>query len=234
MKFFFRFLGLAILFLVLIIFFFSSRESIARFLGSARGRITAFGSENVLSRTLLELTAENERLILELERITIKTPTGEGDRYHYKTARIFSRYPFNDETTVVIDLGSEDGMREHMPVFVARGMLLGRIRSVSRTQSEVETIRNATWRTSVTIGDEAIKSVYVGGPSPILDLIPKEAKLREGDRVISVSPDFPIGTILGTVGELSHATYDVWQQAKVVPAYEPESFSTVFVLVDFP
>jgi cell shape-determining protein MreC len=234
MKSFFRFLGLAALFLGLIIFFFTSRESIARFLGALRVRTLAFGSENALSRTLLELSAENERLVREIERAGIKTPASQGDRYHYKTARVFSRYPFNDEATVVIDLGSEDGMKEHMPVFVSRGVLLGKIRSVSRTQSEVETIRNASWRTSVTIGSEGTKAVYSGGSSPFLDLIPKDVKLHEGDKIVSVSPEFPLGTVLGTVGKLSGATYDVWQQAKVVPAYEPEAFSTVFVLVDFP
>jgi rod shape-determining protein MreC len=156
------------------------------------------------------------------------------DKYHYKIAEIYSRYPFNDQSMVVINLGSADGIKEGMPVFLERGVLFGKVRTVRRTQSDVETIFNTSWKTSVSIGTGNVKAVYVGGPIPTLDFIPKDAKIAAGDSILNIAPDLPLHVSLGTVLSMDPSSYDVWQRAKISPDFDLNTFNTVLVMIDFP
>ncbi len=185
-------------------------------------------------RKMLELEAKNQELKTELSLIKERARLTGTERYRFKAAEVYSRYPFNDQSVVFINLGSEDGIREDMAVFASPGVLLGKVKKVGRTQSEVETIFSAMWKTSVAVGEEKVKAVYVGGAIPKLDFIPKEAKIKSGDKIVNLSPDVPLGVLLGEVSEASVASYEVWQNAEVTPLFSPESFSMVFVLVDFP
>lgn len=190
--------------------------------------------ERESDRKILELESELQRLRNERALTETKSALSSEDRYRYKIAEIYSRYPFNDQSIVFINLGSDDGIKEGMPVFIEKGVLLGKVKKVKRTQSEVETIFSALWKTSVAVGSKDVKAVYVGGASPSLDFVPKDAVLTSGERVVSIAPDLPLGTLLGKVSEIDKNSYEVWQRAKVEPLFYPESFSTVLVLVDFP
>jgi rod shape-determining protein MreC len=235
MKRFFGYLLLALVLLGAFFFFYRSRAGASEFLSGLTSSIFTIGREEESARRIAELEARNKVLELDLAELrSDSTRRIADDRYHYKTARVYSRYPFNDASLITINLGSDDGVKEGMPVFAAKGVLLGKIRSVSRTESEIETIWSPAMRVSVTVGSEGIKAVYLGGSSPSLDLIPKEAKISEGASVLSTSPEFPLSSSLGSVSEISSASYEVWQKAKVAPAFEVDMLRTVFVMVDFP
>lgn len=231
---FFKLLLGALALLAALFFLYTYRTPIVRTLSGAATAVKNFSSDNADRRKIIELEAKNQILSLELERTASTNSLPKDERYHYKTARVHSRYPFNDASLVVIDLGSDDGIREQMPVFVEKGVLFGKVRKVRRTTSEVESIWSAGWRMSVAIGESGTKAVYIGGDKPSLDLVPKEAKISAGDAVISTSPDAPLGSFVGKVSEVSNNSYDVWQRASVIPAFDAGEFSTVFVLVDFP
>lgn len=213
---------------------YSFRVSLAFSLSRAGESLRDFARGSDEARELLVLKSENQILRDELSRTTRESALIAEERYRYKTAEIYSRYPFNDQSAVFINLGSIDGIQEGMPVFVEKGILLGKVKRTHRTQSEIETIFSPQWRSSVSLGDEKIKAAYLGGSVPMLDLIQKDASIASGDKVVSVSPDVPLGTLLGTIDEVEEGTYDVWQRAKVKPLFSPESFFTVLVLVDFP
>ena len=219
--------------LALLFFLWSSREVLGEALAKAGASLRNFAEDNQKDKKFLSLEAENQMLREELALQKQKARLGEG-RYRYKLARVYSRYPFNDQSVVFLDVGSENGIKEGMPVFVEEGIFLGKVKHVNRTQSEVETIWSATWKTSVAVGPEKVKAVYAGGSAPRLELVPKEANIKEGDRVVSIAPDLPLGVLLGEVAVSDAATYDVWKTAKVEPLFSPESFSTALVLVDFP
>ncbi|MEK7542835.1 MAG: rod shape-determining protein MreC [Patescibacteria group bacterium] len=151
----------------------------------------------------------------------------------YFEADLYSKYPFNDKEILVIDAGSDDGMKVGMPVFLRENILIGRISSIKKTQSEVETIFNSSWRSSVFIGSRKIKAVLRGGKSPILELVPKNAVLEKGDSVANSSPNFPLGAYIGTVLNIYNDGSDLWFTADVDTGYSIQDARSVFVIADF-
>lgn len=231
---FFKSLLLLIVLFALIFILFSSRVSVSRGLSSIREKTHEFFKENSDKRRILELESENQKLTAELSLLGKRSELSLDEKYEYKIAEVYSRYPFNDESLVMINLGSDDGIKAGMPVFVEKGILLGKVRKVNHTQSEVETIFNSLWEISVSVGAEKNKAVYKGGTPPSLDLIPKEAQIYEGDLIVSSDPNLPLGSILGSISEVSSASYDIWKKAKVSSLFSLEGFRTVFVMIDFP
>lgn len=228
---FFKSLFVVILICLGVFFIFSYRLEVTRFFSKSAPFFNGLFRENTDQRKIIELQAEIAQLKFDANTAEERQ---EDDRYHYKVAEIYSRYPFNDQSVVIINLGSADGMREGMPVFLERGVLFGKVRAVRRTQSDVETIFNTSWKTSVSVGEKNIKAVYVGGPVPMLDFIPKDAVVTPGDAVLNIAPDIPLHASLGTVFSTDPSSYDVWQKAKVSPDFDLNNFHTVLVMLDFP
>jgi len=178
------------------------------------------------------LKLENQALLNEI--MMLKGTVENVPDYHYKTAAVYSRYPLNDRSLIIISAGAEDGIVPGMPVMVREGILLGKVKSVSRTQSEVETIFSPRWKSSVSIGNTRAKAVLQGGATPSLELISKEESVREGEGVSNISPEFPLYTSLGTLESLRSPSNDVWQYGVLGLSYSIQDITSVFVLIDFP
>jgi rod shape-determining protein MreC len=228
MKNFFRFSLFFILILCLIFVFIAAHRDIALFINNGKLFIGSLFSKQ---ESIEELKIENENLKQQIASLEILREKKE--RYHYKIAQVYSYYPFNDAGLVVIDLGSDDGIREGMPVMVKEGILFGKIKSVKRTQSEVETIFSSQWKTSVSIGKESTKAVLNGGPTPVIDLIPIDKDISFDDEVKNNVPELPMA-FLGTLSEIKKNTNDVWKKSSLKVPYTIESLHSLLVVVDFP
>lgn len=184
--------------------------------------------------TFISLRNENEGLKAELERLR-----AEKGRVINKTlleARVFSRFPANTRSSIAIDRGSDDGMKEGMLVFsdAAQTLLVGRIVRTSPSQSEVYTFFDTEWKSSVEVGNTRIKALLTGGNPPHIDLLPKDAAVVAGDRVTNASAEYPMGAFLGLIGTIEFRTNDIWQNARLNPIVFPDTLDRVFVLREFP
>ncbi|MEW6617172.1 MAG: rod shape-determining protein MreC [Patescibacteria group bacterium] len=224
-KFFLFFLFIVCILIVLIV----THRDIATFLHDGGAFVGSLFSKQ---HTIQDLLLENESLRQHITSLTVIREKKE--RYHYKIARVYSQYPFNDAASIIIDIGSDEGIKVGMPVMVKEGILLGKIKNVKRTQSEVETIFSPEWKISVNIGKEMIKAVLSGGPTPRVDLIPIDENVSFGDQVTNSVSDFPMGAFLGTVSEISKNTNDAWKKSALKVPYKIEFLNTVLVIVDFP
>ena len=229
MKNFFKFFLFFIFIICVLFIFITAHRDIAAFLNDGKSFFASMFSKQ---HSLEELSLENESLKKQIESLNF--PREKTERYHYKIAQAYSHYPFNDAGLTIIDLGTDDGIRVGMPVMVKEGILFGKIKNVKRTQSEVETIFSPEWKTSVNIGTGAIKAVLNGGPTPNIDLIPIEGNVAFGDEVVNGAAEFPIGSLLGTLSEITKSTNDVWKKSSLKLPYKLESLNSVLVIVDFP
>ena len=190
------------------------------------------GSE---SETLRRLEAENISLRSEINALKDGDVQGVLQaRYHYFEASLYSRFPFNNRGIVVINKGSIDGVGLDMPVLSQDNIIFGRIKSVKRTQSEVVTIFDSLWKNSVFLGEDSKKAVLIGGASPFIDLIPKDASASSGIAVFNSSEDFPYGLPLGEIGELSLSKEASYLRADLLSPYNLETLGRVRVIKDFP
>ncbi|MBI4034090.1 MAG: hypothetical protein HY378_00895 [Candidatus Brennerbacteria bacterium] len=204
---------------VLAVFFY--RNEVLSFVGLVRSldyeKLDALQLENLALKTELEALREGEEII--------------GDSH--LTAKIYSRYPWNDRRLIIVNLGKEDGVRSGMPVVARERVLLGKVKTVFVRQSVVETIFDPAWRSSVVI-EPGTKALLEGGPRPTLTLISKESAVASGARVFNTSPEFPLGLLLGEVREAELAPDGVWLRAPLETLYVPENLSEVLIITNFP
>lgn len=149
-------------------------------------------------------------------------------------ARLFSHYPLNDKRTLVIDKGSDHGLRIGMSVSTGEGLVIGVIRTVKSSQSEIMTIFDPDWKSSVSIGSGRIKGVLRGGSAPIIDLLPLDADVMVGDDVLNVSPDLPMNAYLGRVHSAVSSDASTWQSFKLSPAVPLGDIEVVLINTKFP
>lgn len=195
--------------------------------------------ENVLrkisdEKDIQALRLENETLKTRLAELERRTPSIKKDRFAYVSARVYSRYPFNDMSEIVIDKGTDEGMVIGMPVAMEENILLGKIVSVKRTQSGVQTIFDPRWRSSVGVGNTGAKAVLKGGTLPTLEFLPADASVAVGEKVINISPEFPLSFLVGTIMDMEKTNDGSWLRARVRSPGALQTADTVFVIANFP
>ncbi len=203
--------GAALLGFALFIFFYR---------GIARIIFTGFGSGSDRAEALL---AENALLKEDIFRLESGSrPSAALPQEEIVRAGVYSRYPFFDKETLIIDFGSEAGATSGMPVIGGERFLLGEIISVSRNQSEVRTIFDPRWVGSVFIRLSSspgvtARGVLKGGATPRVELISSEYPLLEGDVVVNASEKFPFAIPIGVLLKPKRGEGGFWEEAPVRP-----------------
>ncbi|MDI6734128.1 MAG: rod shape-determining protein MreC [Patescibacteria group bacterium] len=225
-----KILGSFILLTIILVFIFS-HNFIGSLLKNLKGVAAGFWGRCINSERLQVLQVENNRLKSEIALLGQKKNSVNSLRY--KEALVYSRYPFNDRTKLIIDLGLNQDMKEGMAVALAPGVLLGKIIKVKNNQSEVMTLFDPEWRSSVNIGSSRIKALLKGGKEPRLEFIPQDVQLSGDEEVFNVSPEFPMNFSLGNLSGLSNVPYEIWRTADLKINYNPEIIEKVLVVLDF-
>lgn len=182
------------------------------------------------NQELKELQLKNQGLEQEVAELRNKLELSS--HQPLLAAQVFSRYPFNDNQSLIIDLGSRAGVKAGWPVLVAENHLLGKVVGVKTDTSEIKTIFSADWRSAIRISPSGIEALLVGGRQPILELIPADAKINLDDEVVSASPDLPLNLFIGRVGEINYSPAASLQQAKLKIDYNPNQIRKVFIITD--
>ena len=180
---------------------------------------------------------EAENLVLKKEVMRLSS-LGESPflPYEFEGALrgVYSRYPFNTKGAFVVDFGERDLGVQGMPVLSKGGVLVGRLTNISRTQSEVQTIFDDRWATSVAVGDDRVEAVLAGGRVFRLELVPKDANISVGDIVVNISPEFPLNVPVGVIKEIRKSQEDLLPLVSVDPFVRVEELREVVVVTEFP
>lgn len=137
---------------------------------------------------------------------------------------------------VIINRGSDDGLRRGMPVVTHQG-LVGRISSVLPNAARVQLITDSGSRINVQLqksGDEA--SLYGSLTGDIsLQSIPQDAKVEVGDVIITsgLGGDYPSDLIVGQVSGVRRRPSELFQTASVQPVVDFEALEVVLVISNF-
>ena len=213
-------------------------ESVSDFLGS-------FFRGSYLGKRVSELELENQRLLtevvfleeLEKENASLREALGvslEKD-FELELSQVINKDISQD--SLLIDKGSEDGISEGLPVVTSQKVLLGRIGEVYGDFSEVVLITNKNSSFDAMISGKDIYGVAKGegGLGLLLDLIPKEEEVAEGDLVSTAALGgiFPKGLLVGQVKEVRKADVETFQEAVISPGFDLGSLEEVFIIKDF-
>lgn len=155
-------------------------------------------------------------------------------------AHVIARSPTVWYSTVKIDKGSGDGVREDQPV-IAAGGLAGKITSVTGGTAEVTLIADASSAVAAQVvpdGATGIVKPEVGRPDDLLlDFVRRGRRIRKGETVVTsgfasgeVRSRFPRGIPIGRVSRVDLDELELYQRVHVEPFADLPRIDIVQVL----
>ncbi len=186
----------------------------------------------VQNKNATDLALENGSLKAELANLRAFKKENSPSPENFLQASVYSNYPFNFKSELLADKGGKDGVKTGQPVvvlFSSGKVVVGKIKEVFGNNSLIQTIFDSRFQTSVRIGEYGVNSLLKGGNNPKLTLIPKDAKIGEGDAVYSVSPDYPFGMAVGLAKNIHLSPDQFFSEADLETAYNPNDFQSVFI-----
>lgn len=195
--------------------------------GAAVGLIrdAAMGQAVVSPDELERLRLDNARLLaLVAENQSLKDALDYQDRAAdpLLAARVVSRTSGELFHGLVLDRGSEDGVRVGQPVVAGDGVIVGKVASVTRLTAVVMLLTDSRSRLAVALQDAAgTLGVLEGdrGISMTVSLIPQQTTVTPGDMVVTsgIEPGIRRGLAVGTVDQVARDSQDPFQTALIAP-----------------
>ena len=154
----------------------------------------------------------------------------------YKAAAVIGRDPSPFLHYVIINAGSNDGIRRGMPVVTDQG-LVGRVDAVIADAARVQLITDPASRDNVRLQNAETEASLLGSVTGdvTLDLIPQDITIEQGDLVLTsgLGGGYPPDLIIGQVVNIRSRDFDLFQQATVQPVVDFNRLQIVLVIIDF-
>ncbi len=176
--------------------------------------------------------------IMKSENATLKEYVNLKDKYsEYKTipAYVIQRDISNYSDTIIINLGSKEGIEVNMPVIAEQG-LVGHVISVTDHTAKVQTIVDTASTISCTISSSRDKMIARGTLQQNSTLkatyIPTEATILEGDSIETsgIGGIYPKGIHIGTISQVINTKNITDRYAIIQTAVDFDKLETVLVI----
>ncbi|MBK8988459.1 MAG: rod shape-determining protein MreC [Chloroflexi bacterium] len=216
-------------------------DTLAGALAGPRDLQTARAELALLQSQVEELERQNEelreiqgeyQLLLDLFNRARQTP-----EYTRQIASVIGRDPSPAIRSIIIDKGTDDGVRVGMPVESARG-LVGRVYRATARSAQVALITDNASAVPARLGSSRATGVLRGGAlggSLLMDWIDLKYQVAIGEVALTsgLGGEFPSGIVIGRVIEVNRSEAELSQRALVQPATDFDSLELVFVIIDF-
>ena len=219
----------------------------------ARSVVDAAAEIDRLRRENGALRADNDRLeqrnrslaalATENEQLTALLAVRNSLEYSTTAARVISRELADVNRIVMIDAGSEDGLKIGDVVVGAGGALAGRVTELGTSAARVTLINDPA---STVIG-EIVTSRATGevvgdlGGALVMDKIKGTQKITIGDEVVTagislgkaIRSPYPKGLVIGRIIDVTRDPNALVQTAFVEPAIDLDQLEAVLVITDY-
>ena len=207
-----------------------------------------------VSQDEVQLAAENEALkaqVAELQNriIQLQQNLNEADILYallgfarsspdeqYIPAKVIGKDPSPFLKYILIDQGSDQGVRAGMPVVTNKG-LVGRIDAVTASAARVKLITDSTSTISAVVMDVDADCMAVGSITGDLtiEMVSQDVKLEPGQVVQTsgLGGDFPADFIIGQVLNVNQINNELFQSASILPAEDFNALQAVLVVSNF-
>ncbi len=191
-----------------------------------------------LKRQILQLEEfkrENKRL---KELLAFKIYV---DEYKVKGARVIGYSPSSLKNIMMIDRGTNDGIREKMPVISYNGTLVGRISYTGSNTSQVQLVNDPEFVVGGIVQREESRAIGLVNGQPdkqdtaIMNKISWDADIKEGDLILTsgLSNNYPRGLPIGSVTKVETDNYGLSLKADINLFLGLKTIEEVLVITEF-
>jgi rod shape-determining protein MreC len=137
---------------------------------------------------------------------------------------------------VIIDRGSDDGLRKGMPVITQQG-LVGSIAAVTASAARVQLINDPGSSINVILqksGAEGVLNGQITGEIE-LDMVSQNATIQPGELVVTsgLGGNYPANLVIGQVTTVKSEPFALFQSASVQPAVNFSQLEIVLIITNF-
>ena len=154
----------------------------------------------------------------------------------YTAASVIGRDPSPFLRYIIIDKGSNQGLRRGMPVVTDQG-LVGRVDAVINSAARIQLITDPSSAVNIRLEKAKKEAILTGTVSGdlTLDLVPQDVTLEPGDLVLTsgLSGGYPADLIVGQVLNARKRDSDLFQQAVIQPVVDFTKLKIVLIITDF-
>lgn len=137
---------------------------------------------------------------------------------------------------VIINRGSDDGLRRGMPVVSSQG-LVGRVAAVTADGARVQLINDPDIAINVRIQPSGAEGSLQGSITGdiTVEAIPQEASIQSGDLILTsgLGGNYPPDMLIGQVSGVRQRPVELFQTATVEPVVDFTQLGIVLVIVNF-
>ncbi|MFN2298046.1 MAG: rod shape-determining protein MreC [Anaerolineales bacterium] len=225
--------------------------------GAQRSITTAFFNIRdflTAPRNLQELIQRNSQLEqriaeLEAEVVTLREQAADVDRLNallgtardhpenrYVAAKVIGRDTSPFLHYLILDKGSDMGIRRGMPVVNEKG-LVGRITEVSATASKLQLITDPDSSINARVQESRSEGILIGLPTGELQLtyLSQDIPVNVGEIVVTsgLGGGFPPEILIGRVVSVHHRDYELYQTAIIEPRSDFTRLEMVLIITNF-
>lgn len=154
----------------------------------------------------------------------------------YRAASVIGRDPSPFLHYIIINRGSNEGIRRGMPVVTNQG-LVGRIDAVIADAARVQLITDPGSAVNVYLQSADTSAMLLGSVTGdiTLDMISQNVLVEPGDLILTsgLGGGFPSDLVLGQVVTIRTLEFELFQQATVKPAVDFSRLEIVLVITNF-
>jgi rod shape-determining protein MreC len=154
----------------------------------------------------------------------------------YVAAAVIGRDPSPLLHYVIIDKGSDDGLRHGMPVVTQQG-LVGRVDAVTARAARIQLISDPAAVVNISLANAKVDAQLIGSLTGDLSLsmIPQDAIVEIDDLVLTsgLGGSYPANVVVGKVVSVRKLETDLFQSAGVQPIVDFSNLQAVLVITNF-
>ncbi len=196
-------------------------------------------SNNLLreeNQRLRTVETTHQELLLKHRRLERLLQFRQKTSFQTVAASVIARDATNWSKTITLNVGSESGVREELPVLNHEG-IVGHIIRAAPSHSQVLLITDARGAVDALIQRTRTAGVFVGSSngnnSGFLRYVSREEDVRVNDRIVSsgFGGIYPRGILLGVVKRVDRSGTDMFQTIEVEPTVDFSRIEEVIVVV---
>lgn len=214
------------------------------------GFFSVFFDAKNLYQNNVQLTQENHNLISQVaqlqDRLKQEYDLGNAlenakvSKFSVLEAKIVGLNQQND--TVVLDKGTDDGVADNMPIISSQNVLFGRVNKAYKNFSDVLLIsaKDSAVDVKVQNQDPSQKTVFGvlrgnGNLSVYLDLVSSDSQLNSGDILVTSALEglFPADLSLGKITTVQKSDLKPFQTAEVQQFFNFYETDNLFVITNY-